>query len=182
MWVLNAERDILINLDAGLRIAIMPTNKQKEGEAQLYGLVVQTPADATLPLGRPMPTGYSNTVLIAGVLLDDCQALLQQIGTKLDAWRIPHAPVEIDMPETVILRYTGQLGNEYDFICEDEITAKRMLYEVHVKPNWFKHLDAIPEDWDQAIELYYATAGPTQTWSIKPTPYVAWSDLKGKPR
>lgn len=180
MWVVNADRDVLINLDTGLRIAIMPTNKQKDSEDQLYGIIVQTPADATLPLGRPMPTGFSNTVLISGVLLDDCQALLDQIVTKLDAWRIPHTPFEIDMPETVILRYTDHLKTTWEYICEDEITAMRMLYG-YVADHWFKHLE-MPEDEDKAIELYYQTAAGTESWSVKPTPYIAWKDLRGKRR
>lgn len=181
MWVVNADRDVLINLATGLRIAIMPINKQKDSEAQLYGVVVQAPADATLPLGRPLPTGFSNTVLIHGVPLDDCENLLEMLSTKLDAWQVPQAPILLDEPQMAVLTYTNHQKVEFTFICEDEITAERMLY-LNVADHWPADLGEIPEDEEQAIDIYYQDFAKDEARRIKPAPYVRWKDLRGKRR
>lgn len=179
MWVVNADRDVFINLDTGLRIAIIPTNK-KEGEAQLYGVIVQSPAEATLPLGRPMPTGFNNTVLIHSVPLDDCRNLLELLQTKLDAWEVPQAPILLDDPQMAVLTYTDHHGITYTYICEDEITAERMLYD-NVAEHWPAILGEIPADEQQAIDAYYKEFS-NQTRQIKPAPYVRWRELKGNRR
>ncbi|MBE7474353.1 MAG: hypothetical protein HS114_34920 [Anaerolineales bacterium] len=180
MWVLNSDRDILINLQTGLRIAIMPS--KKDGEAQLYGVVVQAPAEATLPVGRPLPTGYSNTLLLHSAPLDDCENLLKQLLFRLEAWVIPHLPIEIDDPEPVILTYTDENSIAYTFVCEDEATAMKLLYG-HVSRRWSTCFDTpIPEDKEQAIDVYYECTGAVESRKITQTTYITWKDLESKRR
>lgn len=167
MWVLNSDRDILINLKTGLRIVIMPT--KKEGEVQLYGVVVQTPAEATLPVGRPLPTGYSNTMLVHSLPLDDCRNLLEILEIKLDAWRVPTPPIdELEYDPACFLHITDSLGNPWRYICENEDVAWKILFG-YVKNQWPHSLvknQPMPEDWQEAIRLYFEHKQSKEDYSL----------------
>lgn len=175
MWVLNTERNTLINLDTGRRVVTLPA----KAEDQTFAIVAQSPIEIAQPLTRVLPTGYNNTVLFGPASLDDCQSILDRLHSMLNAWAIPHAPVEIDMPETVILRYTDHHKTTSEFICEDELTARRWLYKLHVVPYWPGHLGEVPADVDEALERFYANAGTTESYRIIPSPYIKWVDTKG---
>lgn len=174
MWVLNTERNTLINLDTGRRVVILPAR----AEDKTFAVVAQSPIDVAQPLSRVLPTGYNNTVLFGPASLADCQSILNTLQGNLNAWAIPHAPVEWDQPETVILRYTDHHKSTSEYICEDELTAKQWLYKIHIVHYWPKHLGEVPADVDEAIERFYATY-TTESWSIKPTTYINWVATKG---
>lgn len=155
MWVLNSDRDILINLETGLRIAIMPT--KKDGEAQLYGVVVQAPAEATLPVGRPLPTGFSNTILLSGAPLDDCRNLLEIFRRGLLAYEVTDCPIlPPDEEEDVcyVLRIKGQASPCY--VGDGDIPADRT----------------------EAIDRYFDEGAKEESYEIIVAPFIRRKDLK----
>lgn len=181
MWLLNTDRDILVNTDNGERIAIIPSSRGQQ--AALYGVYVQTPMKESLGVSklRPEHQGFHNTALVADVPLDDCQNLLEHLRIQLNAWSVPQPPILEDEPQMAILTYTDHHKNSYTFICEDEITAERMLY-LNVADHWPAYLGEIPEDEEQAIDIYYQDFAKDEARRIKPAPYVRWKDLRGKRR
>lgn len=161
MWILNQTRDSLVNLQTGLRIVVMPTNKQKDSEAQLYGVVVQAPAEATLPLGRPMPTGFSNSVLMHGAPLEDCQNLLATLTRRLEAYQVgplPILPPEEDDDNCYIVAFSGSRRPRF-IACDDDETAWQLVIH-HVRDQWPRILPRveIPEEGEAAVKMYYAAA------------------------
>lgn len=177
MWVRNQDRDVLINLNTGLRLVIMPGSKKDEAE-QLYGVIVQAPAEATQPLVRSLLTGFSNTELLSGAPYINCLQLLELIWIALDGWQVPELPYDEDRPETCILEYTDSHKTTHRYICEDETTAMYLIHR-HVTEYWPKHLGEIPQDEGAAIKAYYECFS-SQSWRIIPAPYVNRIAEKGK--
>lgn len=172
MWVRTQERDLLINLNTGLRLAIVPNNK-KEGEDQLYAVLVQTPVEFSQPLTRSLPTGYNNTVLLSGAAYMACLDLLELIWTELNGWQVPaELPYHDDQPETCILRYTDHHNTVHHIMCEDEITAMDEMHQ-HVIGYWPQHSrHQIPPDPAEAIQMSEERFGIPKEWEIIPAIFV----------
>jgi hypothetical protein len=180
MWILNQTRDSLVNLQTGLRIVVMPTNKQKDSEVQLYGVVVQAPAEATLPLGRPMPTGFSNTVLMHGAPLEDCQNLLATLTRRLEAYQVgplPVLPPEEDDDDCYILVITGGQAPRH-LVTDDSETAWQLVIE-HVKDQWPRILPRVevPQDDEAAVKLYFEHA-KEESYQIYASTWYDRADLE----
>lgn len=185
MWILNQSEDTLINLATGLRIAILPANT-KEGETPLYGVVVQAPAEATLPLGRPLPSGFSNTVLMHGAPLADCRNLLATFCRKLEAFEVGPLPIlppvsewgEENVVYVVVIRRKDGTGPTW--VLDDEESSYICLHQ-YVENNWrgaFGPHQEIPADRTRAIDMYFDESEIGESYRIAVAPFRTRKDLR----
>lgn len=183
MWVQALNRHILVNIETGQRLAILPTVKDQG--ATLYGVFVQTPMrEIPLPLDRAEYAGYNNTPLLADVPLDDCENLLEIYRLRLDARRVPAPPIEEnDAPAACFLHITDSLGNPWRYICGTEEVAWKVLYGF-VKGQWPHSLvkdQTMPEDPMEAIELYYRHKQSKENYELFVNQILEPEDVGGTP-
>ncbi|GIK40233.1 MAG: hypothetical protein BroJett011_40660 [Chloroflexota bacterium] len=180
MWILNQTEDTLINLGTGLRIVVMPTNT-KQGEQPLYGVIVQAPAEATQPLGRPLPSGFSNTVLMHGAPLADCQNLLAEFCRRLEAYKVKPLPILPPDEDDDICYYVEIKGEmTHRFVADDEETANVLVYR-YVEQHWvpaFGPREKKPDDRAEAIERYFERMKGKEDYRYVLTSFIEREDLR----
>jgi hypothetical protein len=179
-WVLTQDGNILIHLESGRRITILPANKRPEDDVQLYGVFAQSPAEANQALSRPLPTGFSNTVLLNGGTLDDCQNLLAIFARRLGAYEIspcPIMPPDEEENACYVLLINGPQTNRHA-VADDEETASDILLH-YVTNNWRRIFgdDEIPADRTEAINLYFDEGAKEESYQIVVAPFIRRKDL-----